>query len=108
MLSSFLCIFVLVTSKLSLINALDNTLYHNVAYWHVIIPTIHLCLFFRLQDEKPDVEIIAKGVGAIGEGGANKWLDMPKASQGSKANLKRSHGTKAEVKEHCKYIFPNM
>jgi len=52
-----------------------------------------------LQDEKPDVEIIAKGVGAIGEGGANKWLDMPKAAKGSKANLKRSHVTKAEVKE---------
>jgi len=63
------------------------------------------------MDEKPNVEILAKGVGAIGEGGANKWLDYKEttkssASQPQHIKLKRSHpgdiaesGIKQEVND---------
>merc|ERR1712150_348489 len=63
------------------------------------------------MDEKPNVEILAKGVGAIGGGGANKWLDYKEttkfsASQSQHTKLKRSHtgdiaesGIKQEVND---------
>ncbi|XP_035826075.1 exosome complex component RRP45 [Aplysia californica] len=55
----------------------------------------------RLKDVEPNVDIVARGVGAIGEGGASRWLDLPKTTQTSKnkGKLKRSHPEETEVKQ---------
>jgi len=51
-----------------------------------------------LEDDKATVEILATGVGAIGEGGASKWLHIPKAKQSD--GKKRPHeNDEIEIKQ---------